>query len=204
LVEILSGKTNPSGKLPITIEKDFKDSPGFGYIPPGESLYTGWSDRKEQDHPVFDIPYKEGIFIGYRWYEKKSIEPLYPFGYGLSYSTFEYGDLKLSTVKFHENDVVTVRVTLKNTGKIIASEVVQLYVQDVECSVSRSVKELKAFRKVELAPGGSTIVTFRLDRNAFSFWNPATKGWFAEKGKFNILIGSSSKDIRLSGSLELM
>ncbi len=95
LAEIISGKTNPSGKLPISIEKDFKDSPGYGYIPSGEELYTGWNDKEEKRHEIYDIKYEEGIFVGYRWYENKNIEPLYPFGFGLSYTTFEYSDLEV-------------------------------------------------------------------------------------------------------------
>ncbi|MGD0036762.1 MAG: glycoside hydrolase family 3 C-terminal domain-containing protein, partial [Bacteroidota bacterium] len=103
LAEIISGKTNPSGKLPITIEKDFKDSPGYGYIPEGESLYKTWNEKEEKIRPVYDIHYNEGIFSGYRWYEKNGIAPLYPFGYGLSYTNFEYNDLKVSSDVIQEN-----------------------------------------------------------------------------------------------------
>jgi beta-glucosidase len=203
LAEIIAGTTNPSGKLPMTIEKDFKDSPGYGYIPEGETLYTGWSDEKERAHPVYNIQYKEGIFVGYRWYEKKNIKPLYSFGHGLSYTTYEYSDLHLSKEKFHENDAITVSFTVKNTGNKKGLETVQLYVQDIESSLPRPVKELKRFQKVDLEHGQSITVTLELNKTDFSFWNPATKDWFAEKGAFTILIGSSSSDIRLKKEIEL-
>jgi beta-glucosidase len=203
LAEIIAGKTNPSGKLPITIEKEFKDSPGYGYLPEGETLYKDWSDRKEQDHPVYDVSYNEGVFIGYRWYEKKNIEPLYPFGHGMSFTTFEYGDLHFSKERFGENDSISVTFTVKNTGKIKGSEIAQLYIQDIKSSVPRPVKELKNFKKVDLEPGQIATVSLQLCKKDFSFWNPATRDWFAEKGKFIIHIGSSSKDIRLTKEIEL-
>lgn len=204
LAEIISGKTNPSGKLPITIEKDFKDSPGFGYIPKGENLYTGWNDKEEKAHPVFDIAYNEGIFVGYRWYEKKNIEPLYSFGHGLSYTNFEYSDLQVSRDAIDQRDVIAVTFTIKNTGLSRGSETVQLYVHDDHSSVPRPIKELKGFKKVDLKPGERRIVTLDLDIKGLSFWNPRTHTWTAEKGKFILLVGSSSKDIRLSKSIVLI
>ena len=204
LAEIIAGKTNPSGKLPITIEREFKDSPGYRYIPEGETLYTGWNDEKERAHPVYDVHYKEGVFVGYRWYEKRNIEPLYPFGHGLSFTRFEYSDLAISKDKFRENDVVTVRFTIKNVGKTKGSETIQLYIEDTECSVPRPLKELKAFQKVDLEPGQSKAVTLTLDKRALSFWNPQTSGWFVERGRFIIHIGSSSRDIRLKKEIELL
>ena len=204
LAEIISGKTNPSGKLPMTIEKEFKDSPAYGYIPEGGQLYTGWNGAEEKAHPVYDVNYKEGVFVGYRWYEHKKIEPLYPFGYGLSYTTFEYSDLKISPEKFNENDEVTVSFNIKNTGNVEGMETAELYVQDVESSLPRPLKELKGFKKVNLKPGESKTVEIKLNKKAFSFWNPATKDWFAEKGKFIIHIGSSSQDIKLNKQIELL
>lgn len=204
LTEIISGKTNPSGKLPISIEKEFKDSPGFGYIPDGETLYTGWNDKEEKARSVFDIHYKEGVFIGYRWYESKNIKPLYPFGFGLSYTTYEYSDLKISKEKFSKDDIITVSFNVKNTGNIKGKEIAQLYIQDKESSVKRPVKELKGFQKAELEPGENINIQILLDKKDFSFWNPSTKDWFAEKGKFIIHIGSSSQDIRLDKEVELL
>jgi beta-glucosidase len=203
LAEIISGKTNPSGKLPITIEKEFKDSPGYGYIPAGESLYKKWKEEESKAHSVYDLNYKEGIFVGYRWYEKKNIEPLYPFGHGLSYTTFEYGDLRVSKDTIQEDDILKVSFVIKNVGAINGMEIAQLYVQDVDCTVPRPVKELKGFRKVNLDAGQSTTIQIELSKKDFSFWNPETKNWFAEKGRFIISVGSSSKDIKLQKSIEL-
>ena len=204
LAEIVAGMTNPSGKLPITIEKDFKDSPGYGYIPSGEKLYGGWNDHDEKTHPVYDIHYSEGVFVGYRWYEKKQIEPLFPFGWGLSYTTFEYSNLNVSKLKFRPEDTLTVTFTLKNTGAAKGSEIAQLYLQDIASSVPRPLKELKGFQRVELDPGESKQVALRLTKSDFSYWNPATKDWFAEKGSFIIMIGSSSRNIRLEKEVELL
>jgi beta-glucosidase len=196
LVEILSGKTNPSGKLPFTIEREFKDSPGFGYLPHGESLYEGWNEKEERAHPIYDVPYSEGIFTGYRWYEKKNIEPLYPFGFGLSYTSFEYSGLSVGTDSFQSQGKVKVNFTLKNTVNKRGLETVQVYVQDTECSIPRQLQELKGFTKVDLEPGQSTNVLIELTTKDFSFWDPETKDWFFEKGEFIINVGSSSKEIK--------
>jgi len=204
LAEIISGEINPSGKLPVTIEKEFKDSPGYGYVPEGEELYTGWDGEGEKLHTVYDVEYKEGIFTGYRWYEYKNIEPLYHFGHGLSYTIFEYDNLKVLPEKFSESETVTVSFEIKNTGKVRGMETAQLYIQDVESSEPRPVKELKGFKKTELNPGEIKTIELKLGRQDFSFWNPGTKEWFAEKGRFIIHIGSSSKDIRLRKEIELL
>ena len=203
LAEILAGKISPSGKLPITLEKEFKDSPGYGYIPAGEELYADWNGNKEKGHPVYDVRYSEGIFVGYRWYEKKNIQTLYPFGYGLSYTTFEYSDLVLSNDEFQENGIVKVSFAVKNIGMKTGAEIAQLYIQDVESTVPRPVKELKGFQKVDLQPGESKTIVIELNKKDFSFWNPDTKDWFFEKGAFIIHVGASSKDIRLRKQLEL-
>jgi beta-glucosidase len=187
----------------MTIEREFNDAPGHDYIPAGEALYKGWNGDGEKNHKVYDVNYEEGIFVGYRWYEKKNIAPLYAFGHGLSYASCEYSDLAVSKEKFRDSDVLTVRFTLKNTGKRQGLETAQLYVQDVESSVPRPVKELKGLQKVELKPGQSKTVAITLSKDDFSFWNPGTKDWFAEKGKFVIHVGSSSADIRLTKEVEL-
>jgi beta-glucosidase len=203
LAEILAGKTNPSGKLPITIEREFNDSPGKGYLPAGEQLYSDWPGQKEMDYPVWDLKYGEGIFVGYRWYEAKNIDPLFPFGHGLSYTAFTYDNLKVTFQKPNAADSVAVSFTIRNDGRREGSETAQLYVQDVESSVPRPVKELKAFQKVDLKPGETRTITLNLDTKAFSFWNPGTKAWFVEKGKFIIHVGSSSADIRLKEEIEI-
>ncbi len=204
VAEIISGKTNPSGKLPITIEKDFKDSPGYGYIPEGEQLYNNWNDHVERTHPVFDVKYKEGIFMGYRWYEKKDIEPLYPFGFGLSYTRFDYSDLQISKDIFTENEKIEVSFTVKNIGNMTGAEIAQLYIGDADSKFPRPLKELKGFDKINLKPGESKVITITLNKKDFSYWNPEIKNWYVEPGKFIIMIGSSSNEIKLKKEVELL
>ncbi len=203
LAEIISGKVNPSGKLSISIEKQFKDSPGYPYIPEGEELYAGWDEDLNLNQQVNDINYKEGVFIGYRWYESKKIEPLYQFGFGLSYTTFKYSKLKVSKGSLKKGEKLKIEFTLKNTGRVAGAEVAQLYIHDVEATVPRPVKELKGFKKIFLKPGESKKVNLVLDEKNFSFWDINKHDWYAEPGDFNILIGSSSNDIRLSEKIKL-
>jgi beta-glucosidase len=204
LAEIIAGEVNPSGKLPITIEKDFKDSPGYGYMPEGESLYSRGNGKAEAEHSVYDVKYKEGIFVGYRWYDKKNIKPLYPFGHGLSYTKFEYGDMGVTRPVIDHRDVLGVTFFVKNVGNQAGTEVVQLYVHEENASVPRPPKELKGFARVELKPGERKYVTIDLHNHDFAFWNPKTKSWTAEKGKYTILVGSSSNDIRLKTTIVLI
>jgi beta-glucosidase len=204
LAEIIAGKVNPSGRLPITIERDFKDSPGYGYLPQGESLFSGGNGRAEREHPVYDIKYNEGVYVGYRWYEKKNIEPLYWFGHGLSYTKFEYSDLEVTRPVIDHRDVLGVTVLVQNVGQLAGTEVVQLYVHNDHASAPVPIKELKGFKRVELKPGEKKYVTIDLHNRDFAFWNPKTKSWTAEKGKFILLIGPSSRDIRLSKSIVLI
>lgn len=196
LAEILSGKTNPSGKLPITIEKDFKDSPGYGYLHEGQQLNNNWNDDMNMKLPIHNIVYKEGVFVGYRWYEMKKIEPLYHFGFGLSYTTFEYGHLKVANTLFKKGDQVIVTFTVKNTGKVAGAEIAQLYVQDLKASVVRPEKELKGFKKVFLNPGETKTVKMMLNNKDFAYWDVNKHDWFAEPGGFNLLVGAASNDIR--------
>jgi beta-glucosidase len=154
------------------------------------------NNGKELSGP--QVIYNEGIYVGYRWYEKKENEPLFPFGFGLSYTTFEFSNLKLSGT-----DPVTVTVQVKNTGSVEGAEVVQLYVQEVTASVERPVKELKGFQKVSLKPGEAQTVSIQLSRADFSFWDEASKAWKAEPGEFTIRVGASSKNTPLSASYTL-
>jgi beta-glucosidase len=201
--EIISGKTNPSGKLPVTIEKDFKDSPGYGYMQEGAKFYTGWNDSTERKTPIYDVVYKEGIFVGYRWYEKNNIEPLYPFGFGLSYTSFKYNNLKLLKSIFQPADEIEISFIVTNTGDREGAETAQLYIQDIKCSVPRPVKELKGFEKLVLKPGETKQINISLKYKDFAFWDPAQKNWVTEPGKFKILIGSSSANILLSAEIGL-
>jgi beta-glucosidase len=203
LAEILAGRTNPSGKLPITIEREFTDSPGAGYLPQGEELYTDWNADAEKKHPVYNITYTEGIFTGYRWYDRNRLQPLFPFGHGLSYTTFEYHDLKISTSPRSDLPVVTVSFAVENSGKQEGAEVAQVYVKDVEGSVPRPLKELKGFEKVSLKPGETKKVSIELHSADFSFWSTTKHAWEAKPGLFRILVGASSADIRLTGEIKI-
>ena len=139
--------------------------------------------------------------MGYRYYDKKEIEPLFPFGYGLSYTTFEYSDLRLSHTELEDDRQLKVEVTVTNTGKIDGKETVQLYVADRESSVIRPVKELRGFEKVSLKAGESKRVVFMLDSRAFAYYEPEIKDWFVEYGAYDIMIGASSRDIRLKDTV---
>jgi beta-glucosidase len=183
LAAILFGDANPSGKLPVTLPKRFEDSPAAANYP-GTNL---------------TVDYAEGIYVGYRYFDTKNMEPAFPFGFGLSYTTFEYSDLKVGQAK----GAAQVALKVKNTGSRAGAEVVELYVHDGHAKIDRPVHELKAFRRVELAAGETKTVEFTLDRNAFSYWNPATKAWQADPGTFEIQAGASSRDIRLKAPFDL-
>jgi beta-glucosidase len=198
IVDILLGRVNPSGKLPMTIEKEFSDSPGADYRPK-KFDYEGKEGKYKY---TYKLKYNEGVFVGYRWYDTKNIEPLYPFGFGLSYTKFEYSNLKLSAKKINKNKPITVSFTLKNTGRRNGAEIVQLYVHDVKSSTARPVKELKGFEKIFLKPGASKEISLKLNWKDFAFWNSKTKRWDVEKGKFKIMVGSSSRNIKLTDEVE--
>jgi beta-glucosidase len=181
ITDVLTGKYNPSGKLPVTFPKRWEDC-------------TAFATYKKQDSVT---NYSDGIFVGYRHFDKCNIEPLFPFGFGLSYTTFEYNNLSLSSGKLTEDGKIKVTLNLKNTGKVEGAEIVQLYITDVQCSVERPVKELKGFKKVFLKPSESGLVEFTIDKNSLGFYDTKTKSWKYEPGEFKVLIGSSSKDIKL-------
>ncbi|OUM86979.1 MAG: glycosyl hydrolase [Bacillus thermozeamaize] len=185
VADLLFGEANPSGKLAETFPRKLSDNPSYLNFP-------GEGDRVE---------YREGLFVGYRYYDAKEIEPLFPFGHGLSYTTFAYERIEIDRERMREHETATVRVTVANTGKRAGQEVVQLYVRDPESSVIRPVKELKGFAKVELLPGERKTVTFRLDRRSFAYYEPAIRDWRVESGVFDILVGASSRDIRLRATL---
>jgi beta-glucosidase len=203
LAEILCGDVNPSGKLPITIEKRFADSPGRDYLPKGAQFYTGWDPDNDMSQPIHDIPYAEGVFVGYRWYEAKQIEPLYAFGHGLSYTTFEYKDLRINSANVRPEDRVTAEFTVTNTGRVAGAEIAQLYVREVASRVSRPVKELKGFAKVSLQPGESRTVRLRLTVRDFSYWDATGHAWRADPGDFLIRVGGSSDHTVLEGRVTL-
>ncbi|MCR5541960.1 MAG: glycoside hydrolase family 3 C-terminal domain-containing protein [Ruminococcus sp.] len=183
--DLLFGKAVPSGKLAESWCMKLEDNPSYLNFP-------GVGD---------EISYSEGIFVGYRYYDKKKMDVRFPFGYGLSYTQFEYSDLVISENEIKDDQTLTVSCNITNTGKIAGMEVVQLYVGDKESSVVRPVKELKGFEKVSLKPGETKKVFFSLDKRAFAYYETAINDWFVEYGEFEIMIGSSSRDISLSGSV---
>jgi beta-glucosidase len=185
IAKVLFGEVNPSGKLSMTYPKKLKDNPA----------YINYPGTKE-------VNYGEGIFVGYRYYDKHELQPLFPFGHGLSYTEFEYSDLQIPD-KAEIGKPVTVSLTVKNVGGMTGKEVVQLYLHDKESTLPRPPKELKGFQKVLLKPGQSKIVKFRLDQRAFSFYDPYRNQWVAEPGEFEALVGSSSHDIRLRAKFQL-
>lgn len=186
IADILLGNVNPSGKLVTTFFNQETDLPTI-------NNYPGEDD---------ELNYEEGIFVGYRHYDKHNITPLFPFGHGLSYTTFQYSDLKLAKT-VAPNAAVEVTLKVKNTGSYDGSEVVQLYLSDDEASVIRPIKELKSHIKVFLKAGEEKELTLNLPPDAMKFWNVCTNSWKAESGNFTILVGSSSRDIRLKGSFAL-
>jgi beta-glucosidase len=194
LAEILFGEVNPSGKLPITMEKRVEDNPAFATFP-------------LDDAGALEIKYSEGLFVGYRGYEKNRIKPQYPFGYGLSYTKFRYSDLEVDPLVLKKNifrkddDLVRVSFRVKNTGKRAGAEVAQLYIAPVNPPVERPLKELKGFQKVFLKPGESKKVTITLDRRSLAYYNVATQTWDVAPGLYKILVGSSSQDIELQRPL---
>ncbi len=185
VASILLGEVNPSGKLSTTFPKRLEDTPAFVNYPGGK-----------------EVLYGEGIFVGYRYYDEKDVEPLFPFGFGLSYTTFEYSQLQAPPAS-KIGEPVRVSVTVKNSGTVQGKEVVQLYVGDKEASLPRPPKELKAFAKVSLQPGESSTLSFVLDQRAFAFYDPDQKQWRVEPGEFEILVGGSSRDIRARASVDL-
>jgi len=182
IAEILTGKLSPSGKLPISIEEKWEDNP----------VYNSYYDKRDVTHRR--VLYSEGVFTGYRGYDKSGKKPLFPFGFGLSYTTFSYSNLSLE--KSGENKV-KVSFDVKNTGKVDGSEVAQIYVHDVQASVPQPLKELKGYEKVYLKHGETKRVTVELDEEAFSFYDVNKHGFVVEPGDFDIMVGSSSAELPL-------
>ena len=193
IADILSGKANPSGKLPFTFPVTLGDSPAHAV---GD--YPG-----TRNGDVWDMEYKEGILVGYRWFDTKDIKPLFAFGHGLSYTDFTYGKAAADSRKISGDDTLTVSVEVRNTGKVTGKEVVQLYISDLKSGLPRPEKELKGFRKVELAPGEARTVTFTISKDDLSFFDAEKHGWVAEPGRFKALIGSASDDIRTEVAFEM-
>ena len=186
VADVLLGKVNPSGKLSETFPLSVKHNPSYLNFP-----------------GKYDVTYCERIYVGYRYYDTVEMPVLFPFGHGLSYTTFEYSAPRVAKAAYVDNEDVHAEVTVTNTGKVAGSEVVQLYVRDVKSSIDRPEKELKGFEKVHLAPGESKTVKFTLDRRAFAYYDVARKDWVVEEGDFELLFASSSRDVRGSAHVKV-
>lgn len=187
-VDILFGFAEPGGRLPETYPCRLEDTPSYLNFP-------------HYPDTMPNVTYGEGVYIGYRWYDAKKLEVEYPFGYGLSYTTFAYRDIHLDKSGISADDKVTVSFTVKNTGSRAGSDVAQIYVRDVVSSINRPVKELRGFQKVYLEPGEEQQVSVTLDRRAFECYTPALHKWVVEGGEYEILVGRSSREILLTASV---
>lgn len=184
LADVISGQANPSGKLPFSFPKKLEDNAAHYF---GELSYPGDS---------IDQYYKEGILVGYRWFDTKKIAPLFPFGHGLSYTTFVYSDITVDKIKVRNDETVKVVFKLTNTGEIEGAETTQLYVGKPKSSIDRALKELKGFDKVFLKAGESQTVTLELPMSSLAYYNETNGGWETETGRYTLMIGSSSRDIK--------
>lgn len=187
IADILFGAANPCGKLAETFPKELEHNPS-------QLNFPGEVDK---------VCYREGLFVGYRYYDAKHIEPLFPFGYGLSYTTFEYEEISVDKKQISDNESLEVKVKIKNSGDLPGKEIVQLYVRDLQSSVIRPEKELKGFEKVYLVPGEEKTITFTLGKRVFAYYNEQIRDWHVETGDFEILVGKSSKDILLKESVNV-
>lgn len=187
IADLLFGDANPCGKLAETFPQKLSHNPSYLNFP-------GEGDTVE---------YSEGLFVGYRYYDKKEIEPLFPFGHGLSYTTFEYSDLKLDRKAMLDTDQLQVSLKVKNAGDVAGKEIVQLYVRDVESTVSKAFKELKGFSKIALQPGEEKTVRFILDKRAFAYYNTDIRDWHVESGDYEMMIGQSAAEIRLKETVQI-
>ena len=186
IAEILFGEVNPSGRLPATFERHWEDNPSYAsyYPKPG----------------TLEVHYEEGVFVGYRGFDSKGVEPLFPFGFGLSYTSFDYDKLSISPDTTGDGSV-EVSFDLTNTGRRAGAEVAQVYVADSHSGVPRPPKELKGFAKVALQPGETRRVSVQLDRRSFAYYDVEARDWRVTPGTFRILVGRSSRDIVLDGKV---
>ena len=185
LAGVLFGTVNPSGKLPMTFPRKLEDVPAhkLGQFP-GDSV---------------NVHYNDDIYVGYRYYDTYKVDPLFPFGHGLSYTTFQYSNLDIR----RNGDGATASFTVKNTGKVAGAEVAQVYVRQQKSTLPRPEKELKAFEKVYLQPGEEKKVTVALNEDAFRYYNDVLNTWVLEPGTFDVLVGSSSRLIRFTGAVNI-
>lgn len=186
--QILFGEVNPSGKLAETFPLSIGYTPAFGNFATGD----------------VEVNYAEDIFVGYRWYDTRQLPVLFPFGYGLSYTTFAYSNLTLSATEIKDTDTVQVSVDVTNTGTVAGDEIVQFYISDRTKAAVRPEQELKAFARVSLNPGEIKSVTVKLDKRAFAWYNPLLKDWYCESGIYEIRVAKSSRQIELTAEINLI
>jgi beta-glucosidase len=191
LADVLLGKINPSGKLPFTFPASLNESPAHS---DGEEVYPGKSH---------EVVYKEGILVGYRWFDTKNIEPLYPFGYGLSYTNFKYSGIRTNKKAYGPNEAITVSVDVQNTGNYSGKETVQLYVSKPNSKVDRSEKELKAFKKIMIGKGQTAMINIAIPVKDLAYFDTNSMKWIVEPGEYKILAGTSSRDIKQTVSVTI-
>lgn len=199
LADIISGKVNPSGKLPMSIEREFADSPSFKDIPADAKL--GERNTEEWNKPILTADYCEGVFVGYRWFQKKDIKPLYPFGFGLSYTTFAIGKPELSSTVITDGHPIKVRVPVTNKGRKDGAEVVQLYIGEDNPTVDRPAKELKAFAKVNVPAGKKAYAELEVKASDLRFWDVESHSWKVNTGAYTLWIGNSSDNTPIKVSV---
>ena len=181
-IRLLFGDANPCGKLAETFPLRLEDTPAYLNFPGSES----------------EVNYGEGIYVGYRWYDARKMQVLFPFGHGLSYTTFAFSNFKLSSSEITDTDTLTVSVTVKNTGRVAGKETVQLYVAPPESQKAfRPVRELKGFQKVSLKPGEEKTISFSLEKRSFAYYETKIPGWYTGDGEYEISVGTSSRDLPL-------
>lgn len=218
LADVLFGRIAPSGKLPFTFPIRLEDSPAYamGNFPQksivGTDVFTaqyrqditGGQSNQHRERPNPDAYYSEGSLVGYRWFDTKQMEVMFPFGHGLSYVDFDYSNISTDKKTYKAKDIISVSFDIKNVGQMEADEVVQLYVHRIDANVEWPQKELKAFERVNLQSGQTTNVTLEVPVRDLSYWNEEIKDWSLEKCKIEILVGSSSRDIRLKTEIPII
>ena len=190
LADVLIGNVNPSGKMPFTFPASLNDSPAFAL-----NTYPGNNET---------APYKEGILVGYRWFDTKKITPLYCFGYGLSYTKFDYSGLKAEKKTYQHNQNIVVYINIKNAGQYDGMETVQFYISKAQSAVQRPEKELKAFKKIMVKAGQTANAVLNIPVNDLAYYNVKNKSWIVEPGNYKISAGSSSRDIRQVASIQIV
>lgn len=195
LADVLTGAVNPSGKLPMTFPTSLDNV--------GAHALNAYPGVKRADSDIYDLEYKEGLLVGYRWHDAKKAKPLFAFGHGLSYTDFSYGKAAIDKKEISTDDIVTITVPVTNSGDRAGAEIVQLYVSDPKCSVMRPVKELKGFKKVFLQPGETANVSFTIGKDALSFFDDKAHSWITEPGEFIASVGSASNNIKTTAKFTL-